>query len=143
MAKAKTLEEKREDALSRTRTSRPTRTPISGARNVLNVRNKKDGFVYRIVNNVGDRIAMFQGAGWEIEDDPNVTVGDRRVNKPSSMGSGVEVSVGGGQKAFLMRLPVEFYEENKAELEKRNKAAEEDIKERGKQSSDYGKVTIE
>ena len=40
---------------------RPKRTPI-GSRNVLTVSGKDPDFVYRIVNDVGDRIAMFQEA---------------------------------------------------------------------------------
>ena len=42
--------------------ARVTRTPISG-RNVLTVQGKEPGYVYRIVNDSGDRIAQFQAAG--------------------------------------------------------------------------------
>jgi len=42
--------------------ARPKRVPIS-SRNRLAVKQKEDGYSYRIVNDVDDRIARFQDAG--------------------------------------------------------------------------------
>jgi hypothetical protein len=95
-----------------TRVSRPKRTPING-RNILTVTGKDPNYVYRIVNDVGDRIAMFKEACYELVDSDSVKVGDRRVNVASAEGSKAQVSVDReGTKAFVMRIPKELYEED-------------------------------
>ena len=48
---------------------RPRRTSINGVRNVLSVTGTEPGFVYRFVNDTGDRVAQFQEAGYEIVTD--------------------------------------------------------------------------
>ena len=94
------------------RVQRPKRTPING-RNVLTVTGKDPNYVYRIVNDVGDRIAMFKEAGYELVESDSVKVGDRRVNVASAEGSKAQVSVDKeGTKAFVMRIPKDWYEED-------------------------------
>ena len=132
--------------MSRTPSSasaRPKRTPISG-RNILTVKGKEAGFEYRIVNDSGDRIEMFKDAGWELVDSKDVTVGDRRVDRTTSEGSKAQVSVGGGTKAFVMRIPKEFYDEDQAAKNKRIDALEESMKQKALSGSDFGdfKTTI-
>ena len=90
---------------------RTKRTPVNG-RNVLTVEGKEPGYVYRIVNDVGDRINTFQEGGYELVESKAVKVGDRRLNNASAEGSKAQVSVGGGQKAFVMRIPKEWYDED-------------------------------
>lgn len=90
---------------------RTKRTPVNG-RNVLTVEGKEPGYVYRIVNDVGDRINTFKEGGYELVGSKDVKVGDRRVNNASAEGSMAQVSVGGGQKAFVMRIPKEWYDED-------------------------------
>ena len=95
---------------------RPRRTSINGVRNVLSVTGTEPGFVYRFVNDTGDRVAQFQEAGYEIVTDEKgaVKVGDKRVGKASATGSAVEANVGQGTKAYLMRIPEEWYQEDQA-----------------------------
>lgn len=88
---------------------RAQRTPING-RNVLTVTGKDPEYVYRIVNDAGDRIATFKEAGYELVESSSVKVGDRRLDNASAEGSKAQVSVGGGQKAFVMRIPKDWYE---------------------------------
>lgn len=91
---------------------RPQRTPING-RNILTVLGKDPDFVYRIVNNVGDRIEMFKEAGYELVPAKDVKVGERRVDSASPEGSFAQVSVDSqGTKAFVMRIPKEWYQED-------------------------------
>lgn len=90
---------------------RTKRTPVNG-RNVLTVEGKEPGYTYRIVNDVGDRINTFKEAGYELVDSKSVKVGDRRLNVASPEGSMAQVSVGGGQKAFVMRIPTDWYQED-------------------------------
>lgn len=110
-----------------TRVSRPKRTPING-RNVLTVTGKDPNYVYRIVNDVGDRIALFK-AGYELVDSDSVKVGDRRVNVASAEGSKAQVSVDReGTKAFVMRIPKEWYEEDQKAKQSQVDELEQSIK---------------
>lgn len=45
--------------------ARPQRAPL-GKRDRLAIKNKEDGFVYRIVNDVDDRVELLKGNGYEI-----------------------------------------------------------------------------
>jgi hypothetical protein len=102
-------------------TERTRRTPINGTRNRLNVRGKEDGYVYRIVNDIDDRIQNFQEMGYEIVSDSDVSVGDKRVATPTAEGSPVKVSVGQGIQAYVMRQKQEYFDEDqKAKQEKVN-----------------------
>lgn len=92
---------------------RPKRTPIN-KRDILSVKGKEPGYIYRIVNDTGDRIATFEEAGYELVDASSVSIGDKRINKASPEGSKAQVSVGRGQKAFLMRIKEEWYKEDQA-----------------------------
>ena len=121
------------------------RAPISGPRNVLTVAGvDNEMYEHRIVNDDGDRVKMFQARGWEIvqDTDDTITVGDRRLGVPSNEGSPVVVSVGGGKRGVLMRIPREWFEEDQQakqdELDKLDDALRD-------QTSDgfYGKVKIE
>ena len=93
--------------------ARPRRTPI-GTRNILTVSGKKDGYHYRIVNDQGDRIQEFIDNGWELVPANEVRVGDKRINQAKPEGSNAQVSVGGGDKAFVMRIKQEWYDEDQA-----------------------------
>ena len=98
---------------SKAPSGRVSRTPI-GTRNILTVKGKDPNYVYRHVNDMDDRISMFQEAGYELVQDESVVVGDKRVNAASSLGSAKAVSVGQGTKAYLMRIKRDWYEEDQA-----------------------------
>lgn len=97
--------------LAKSPSGRVRRTPV-GVRNVLTVGGKEAGYEYRIVNDTGDRVEQFKGAGYEVVSAKDVTVGDRRVNAASSEGSAATVSVGGGTKGVVMRIKKEWYDED-------------------------------
>lgn len=122
--------------------SRPRRTPINGSRNVLTATGKEPGFQYRFVNDEGDRVQQFIEQGYEIVTDPNIQVGDRRVANPTKEGSPVQTSVGGGTKAFLMRIKDEFYQEDQQAKQAHVDATVAGLKQDAKNGSDYGKLTI-
>lgn len=90
---------------------RPRRTPLT-MRNKLTVKNVDPNYQYRIVNDVEDRVELFKERGYEIVTDAQV--GDSRVDKPSSLGSTTEISVGQNVKAVVMRIPKEWYQEDQA-----------------------------
>lgn len=82
----------------------------NAAKSKLNVKNKDDRFEYRIVNDIedGQRVQQFLDRGWVIDTDTKV--GDKKVDKVSSEGSPKQLSVGGGTKAFVMKIPKEVYD---------------------------------
>lgn len=123
-------------------TTRVKRTPV-GQRNVLTVSGKDtDKYSYRIVNDTGDRIAQFLEAGYELVDASTHRVGDKRVNAASPEGSKAQVSVGKGDKAYVMRIPKEWYEEDQKAKQAEVDRLEQSIKQTAKGTGDYGSVSI-
>ena len=120
---------------------RTQRTPLV-SRSVLGVKGKDPNFIYRIVNDTGDRINSFQEAGWEIVTDKDVTIGDRRCGRASADGSGVTVPVGQGVTGFLMRQSKEYYKEDQDYKESLLKEQERSIKKEASENNFYGKLKI-
>ena len=87
------------------------RIPIS-VRNVLKWDNIEEGYKYRFVNDIENRIEQFKEAGYEAVESPNVVGDQRSPGDPSPLATHVEKSVGGGTKAVLMRIRNEWYEED-------------------------------
>jgi len=85
----------------------------------LTVRGKEPGFIYRVVNDVDDRVESFREAGYEVVSDKDVAVGVKRVDRASSEGSVKRVSVGAGIQGVLMRQREDFYKEDQADKEAR------------------------
>lgn len=121
---------------------KPRRASINGTRNVLTVSGKEPGFEYRIVNDDGDRISQFEEMGYEVVKDSSVKVGDRRIANPTKEGSPVQVSVGGGQKAYLMRIRKDWYDEAQADKAKYVDEIEKGMIKDTRNSADYGKITV-
>ncbi len=130
-----------------TKPSRPTRTPIrTGGRNVTTVKGKEPGWHYRIVNDVGDRVEELKERGYEVVTH-EVSIGDRRIAGAKGVGSPATLKVGGGITGILMRIPDEFFNEDKAAKAAEVDRTEEAIKGNinpatGTVSGDYGKVVI-
>jgi len=124
--------------------ARKKRIPVSGAeRNILTVRNKEPGFVYRFVNIVSDRVQKFMDAGYEVVTREQAgDVGDRRVDSSEGTSSIVEKGVGLGQKAILMRQPEEFYIEDQKAKQTRVDELEAAMKHEAKQGR-YGNLDVE
>jgi hypothetical protein len=109
------------------RAARQTRAPVT-ERQILSVKGKEPGYVYRIVNDVGDRIAELQDRGYELVDASAVRIGDKRVNGTKAEGTYAQVSVGGGIKAFVMRQKEEWYNEDQISKQARVNQLEDTIK---------------
>ena len=122
-----------------TTSKRPQRTKLAD-RSVLKVKGQEPGYVYRIVNDVGDRISLLQEQGYEVVTDNAITIGDRRIGKASKDGSPVQVSVGGGVTGFLMRQKQEFYDED--QLYKRQQIEETERAMKKDSGADYGSLKI-
>lgn len=130
-------------ATSKSNTSERTRrSPINGTRNRLNVRGKEPGYVYRIVNDVDDRIQTFQEMGYEVVNDSEVSVGDKRVASATQEGSPIKVSVGQGIQAYVMRQREDWYEEDQAKKQEHVNNLEQSIKKDAEKAGFYGKVNL-
>jgi len=118
------------------KTERKSRKRIPlGSRNILTA-PKRPGFVRRFVNDKGDRIQTFKDAGWvPVEDTP---VGDPKIGRASSMGSMTNPSVGEGQRAILMELPEEDYQEDYAAAQAEITAVENEIQRKSKTEASDG-----
>ena len=123
-------------------TARTRRSPINGVRNRLNVRGQEPGYVYRIVNDIEDRVQSLQKMGYEIVNDKGVTVGDKRIANPTQEGSPVKVSVGQGVQAYVMRQKQEWFDEDQKVKNARNDELEAQMKQDAIDAKFYGSLKI-
>lgn len=124
------------------RSGRAKRTPING-RNILTVSNKDAGYVYRFVNDVGDRVQSFIDRGYELVESDAISIGDKRVDSAGPLGSKAQASVNrDGTKAFVMRIKQEWYDEDQAEKQKSIAEQERALKQQALSNNDYGKLEI-
>lgn len=118
--------------------TRPKRTPVSG-RNKLTAPIRK-GYTRRFVNDVEDRISVFEEGGWQIVRG-EVPVGDKSVSRENPMGTPVTKHVGSGVKAVLMEIKDEWYNEDQAAKQKKiQETVNEIVKKR--EDGQYGKIEI-
>ena len=117
---------------------RVTRIPV-GARQILQVRDRDPNFHYRIVNDIknGSRIQQFKDAGYEFVDSVDTKTG--RVDQASDMGSNKTFDVGKGWKAYVMRIPMEFYEQDQAAKQAHLDSLDDALYE-GPDEADYGSI---
>ena len=91
-------------------------------RNLLKWEHQDPAYKYRFVNKVEDRVERFKEAGYEIVESDEVVADQRSAGDASPIGTQVEKSVGSGDKAVLMRIKKEWYEDD--QIEKQNKIDE-------------------
>lgn len=128
------------EAISKAPVGRVTRVPVS-QRNVLTVKGKDPNYVYRVVNDVDDRVAQFLEGGYELVDKATTGVGDLRVSQGTAIGSKQEVSVGQGIKAKVMRIKKEWFDEDQQRKQKFVDQQEASIREKALDGN-YGKLDI-
>ena len=117
--------------------ARPRRTPLS-VRNRLSIKNKEDGYVYRIVNDVDDRVSRLQESGYELCDKETIgAIGDKRVDNSTSIGSVAHFSVGQGLKAVVMRQRADWYQEDQATKQQQVDEIEAAMKQEARKAGDY------
>jgi hypothetical protein len=128
------------EAIAKAPRGRTQRVPV-GSRKVLTVAGKDPNYEYRIINDSGDRVQEFLEAGYELVDNDSVRVGDKRVNNASAEGSKAQLSVGQGQKAFVVRIKKEWYEEDQAKKQAHVNELESATKAKALDGT-YGKLDI-
>lgn len=123
--------------------NRPERIPVSGHRNILNVKGvNTDLYTYRWVNDVDDRLDRFKLGGWEFVTD-DVKVGERTVDSSKHTESIVSKYVGANRTAYLMRINRAWYEEDQKAKEIALKESEAAMLQSDRNGEGrYGKVSI-
>lgn len=119
---------------------RTTRTPI-GVRNRMGASNKDPNYEYRFVTDKDGRVEQMQEYGWELAVG-NENVGVSRLSVPSAEGSVKSVHVGNGDKAILMRIPKEYYEEDQRAKQILINEKENQIVNK-KEDGQYGSIKLE
>lgn len=125
--------------LKKVRETRPKRVPI-GKRNVLSAA-PEEGYEQRFVNDVEDRIEVFEQAGWEVA--PKTAVGDEMVGNESSVGGKTTKNVGGGVTAVLMRKRKDWFDEDYAEKQREIDDQEKGLIRQTQKDGHYGKIKID
>ncbi len=128
------------EAIAKAPSGRVRRAPLT-RKNVLTVVGKEPGFEYRIVNDTEDRIAEFVERGYEVVQSNKVQVGDKRVSKATSEGSPIQMSVGGGKKAVVMRIRKDWYDEDQKAKQDYVNETERATKQKALDGT-YGKLDI-
>jgi hypothetical protein len=98
--------------------SKPSRRRLVGTpRNKLEVENQQPGFVYFWINDNGSELSDHIEAGYEfvLKTDPEKASADGMTGPSESVDTKVSKIVDRhGLKAFLMRIPQEFFAEDEA-----------------------------
>lgn len=119
---------------------RVKRVPVS-ARNRLEVIGKDPDFVYRIVNDVDDRIERFKQAGYEPVNVSEARMATQRVGQGTSEGTIASMPMGQGINGILMKIPKEYYEEDQKAKAEKIEASEQSIKKPDIDGT-YGEIKI-
>ena len=120
------------------KSTRPKRTTL-GMRNRLTVANKDPEYVYRVVNDVEDRVEILKGIGYEIVPAADIKVGDSRVDVGSHVGSASTIALGQGVRGVVMRIKKDWYDEDQATKQLEVDKVEQTMKQ---QDGLYGTVKV-
>lgn len=93
---------------------KPTRVPLSRYRDILSVMGKDPNYFYRWVKDShenGSRLLEMKRAGYEHVRPSEVTVGEDKVDRESTVGDIVRLNYK-GETLFLMKQPMEYREED-------------------------------
>ena len=124
--------------LAKAPVQRVHRNPVEG-KNKLTVKGKDPNYVYRIVNDIDDRVQDFLDRGWELDVSENIRVGDSRIDETSRLGKVRLVSVGGGFKAVVMRIRKDWYDEDQEAKQEYVKKTEQAMRP-NTADAQYGKI---
>jgi hypothetical protein len=115
-----------------------------GGRDVLSVDgiNDQDQFHYHWVNDIGDRLYQRFKEGYDFVEKGGLSAGDITVESARGTDSLLKKGVGRGVTAYLMKIPIEIYNEYSAEKRKQVADSVEEIRGSGKQSGSYGEIKI-
>jgi len=127
--------------------TRETRVPMGGFRDILTVQNKDPNYHYALpldLDENGSQIARFIQAGYEfVRPEEGAMVGEASVYTTENLGSVHRIPAGGGYFHYLMKLPMEFYEDDlKADASKVDRT-EQALKGLTEKEGFYGSFNME
>ena len=125
---------------------RTKRIPMSGSRMRMHIEEseKDPNFHYAWINDTGGLLQRAQMAGYEHCTRAEFpSWGERGVDSSDGTGTVVSQDVGNGVIAYLMKQPMEYYEEDRRELDGMADAREADLKKLlDSGNGTYGKIDI-
>ena len=136
--------------LSETRAqSRPDRNPVDGLdRGILNVSGKDPNQHYVFVcsrSESGPEVIQYLNSGYEFaRSDEIVNVGDSVVYQTQNVGSIVRVAepTSEGWYNFLMKIPVDVFQERERNKERDRRSKERGLLEPNENDFEYGKASL-
>lgn len=146
--------EARQEAVS----DRPTRTPVSGHRNILTIKGKDPAYEYRFVKDVtyeqvdgegkvtarpGQRLMRFQEGGWQFVGKDEVEVGENKVYRTENMGAIVRIPSGGDEYLYLMKIHKDWYEEDQEAKAKQMLDPSAKFSGSSREDGMYGSISVE
>jgi hypothetical protein len=130
-----------------TRAKRPNRIPMSGSRKRMHIPDeyKDSAYHYAWITDRNDLVFRAKRAGYEhvqVAEMPELQVDVDQATNPDGL---IMMNVGGGDVGYLMKQPMEFYEEDRQAQRELNEARVADIKRdlNSKEDGRYGKVEFE
>jgi hypothetical protein len=105
---------------------RPRRSFIEDTKDIMTVKGKDDGYVYRWVNDERGRVQRMMEAGYDVVQE-DVSVGDANQLMDSGSNTTMTVDRVHGVKGILMRIRKEFVEEDRKARAKRIDRTEEQM----------------
>lgn len=135
-----TRAQREERSSTREETGRSKRVPLGVARSKLSV-PQRQGYVRRWVNDTEGRLLNAQQGGYEYATDQALQIGSPDVdNENRDLGARISrvVDKSTGQKAYLMEIKEEFYQEDQ-DAKKKAVKAKDDLIKHGKLDDDEGR----
>lgn len=127
--------------MTKKRTDRPKRISLNQQRNTLTFDNRDTNYVYRVFNDVDNRLQKAEIAGYEyVRDDEQL--GDPTADSASPLTSVVSKPVGGGKTGVLMRIKKEWYQEDQKEKQRSLDELESSLLKKADEDGHYGKLKI-
>lgn len=131
--------------MSKDKSTRPARIPVSSARDILTVHGKDPNFEYRWVLDDPKRpgrLTRFKDGGWEVVTDAD-EVGQTTVDRGKKLGSAITRPDGAGT-LVLMRISKEWYDEDQAaKASKIDDLERSMLADEAKEDGRYGKIDIQ
>lgn len=115
---------------------RKERIPVSGPRDILTVSDKDPNYSYRWVKDLPGRIQRFLDGGYEVVNH-QAQVGHKTVDSGSRLGTAVTRN-DAGQTLVLMRIPVEWYNEDQERKQAEIDALEDSMRAEGGRNDGLG-----
>ena len=127
------------------RVNKVDRIPVSGGRKKLTIEGKDPNYHYCVITDREGNIDKFIRGGYEVCKRSELdSIGLRTVNKTDSVDDVARIPVGLGDDGIVMKIKREWYEEDQAAKQVRNKEQTESMFQNLNSGKDgtYGKVEV-